>query len=50
MNTPDHWLDKAAHYESKFVEGDESARKKANMAFRRAMHLDGNEDYKDDII
>ncbi len=44
------WLTKAAAYEIDFLNGDERKRTSANLAFRRAMKLDGNEKYADNII
>ncbi len=46
----DKWLNKAAEYEALFLAGDETKKKPAILAFRRAMRLDGNENYSDNII
>ncbi len=46
----DKWLTKAAHYEDLFIAGDEDKKKGANLAFRRAMSLDGYEYTGQNII
>ncbi len=51
MNAVDKWLDKAVDYEQKYFDGDETAKKKANMAFRRAVNLEsGKNDFSDDVL
>ena len=50
MSEVDKWLDKAVKYEQDFLDGDEKKKNSANLAFRHAMHLDGNEEYKDNVI
>lgn len=46
----DKWLDKAAYYEDLYLAGDATKKTPANLAFRRAMRMDGDESYKGDII
>ena len=48
--TVEDWLDKACRYENQFVAGDESAKRKANMAFRRAMTIDDGRVHTGDVI
>jgi len=50
IDQTDKWFDMAVKYEAEFVAGNEAKKKAANMAFRRAMILDGNTTYTEDIL